>query len=60
MKRRWVYLVQLLLTPTSAAILWSQSHGTHDILLSQTPQLEGQMPVFISPRIGFPFDPSYN
>jgi hypothetical protein len=38
----------------SAVILWSNSHGTqNNILLSQirdSPKLEGQVPVFISPR----------
>jgi hypothetical protein len=43
-----------MLVLASAVILWSESRGTHDrILLSQTldsPNLEGQVPVFISPR----------
>jgi hypothetical protein len=42
-----------MLAPASAVILGSVSRGTHDhILLSQTrdsPNLEGQIPVFISP-----------
>jgi hypothetical protein len=46
--------LQLLLALASAVILWSESHGTHDhILLSQIwliPNLEGQVPVFISLR----------
>jgi hypothetical protein len=44
----------LLLVLASAVPLWSESHGTQDhILLSQflrLPNLEGQAPVFISPR----------
>jgi hypothetical protein len=50
----WVYLLQLLLVLAGAVILKSESCGTHDhILLSQirdSPNLEGQVPVFISPR----------
>jgi hypothetical protein len=46
--------LQLLLVLASAVILRSESRGTHDhILLSQirdSPNLEGQAPVFISPR----------
>jgi hypothetical protein len=46
--------LQLLLVFASAVILRSESHGTHDhILLSQirdSPNLEGQVHVFISPR----------
>jgi hypothetical protein len=46
--------LQLLLALTSAVILGFDSCGTHDhILLSQirdSPNLEGQAPVFISPR----------
>jgi hypothetical protein len=45
---------QLLLALARAVILGSESSGTHDqILLSQirdSPNLEGQVPVFISPR----------
>jgi hypothetical protein len=45
--------LQLLLILASAVILMSKSHGIHDpILLSQirdSPNLEGQVPVFISP-----------
>jgi hypothetical protein len=46
--------LRLLLVLASAVILRSESGGTHDhILLSQiwdSPNLEGQVPVFISPR----------
>jgi hypothetical protein len=46
--------LQLLLVLTSAVIHRSESRGTHDhILLPQirdSPNLEGQVPVFISPR----------
>jgi hypothetical protein len=46
--------LQLLLALASAVILGSESSGTHDhILLSQirdSPNLEDQVPVFISPR----------
>jgi hypothetical protein len=46
--------LRFLLVLASAVILGSQSRGTHDlILLSQIrdfPNLEGQVPVFISPR----------
>jgi hypothetical protein len=52
--REWVCRLQLLLVLASAVILRSESRGTHDhILLSQireSPNLEGQVPVFISPR----------
>jgi hypothetical protein len=52
--RGWVCHLQLLLILASAVILRLESRGTHDhILLSQirdTPNLEGQVPVFISPR----------
>jgi hypothetical protein len=52
--RGWVCRLQSLLTPASAVILRSESRGTHDhILVSQirdSPNLEGQVPVFISPR----------
>jgi hypothetical protein len=51
--RRWVCHLQLLLVLASAVILRSESRGTHDhILLPQIrdpPNLEGQVPVFISP-----------
>jgi hypothetical protein len=46
--------LQFLLVMASAVILRLESRGTHDhILLSQirdSPNLEGQVPVFISPR----------
>jgi hypothetical protein len=52
--RERVCLLQLLLALASTVILGSESHGTHDhILVSQirdSPNLEGQIPVFISPR----------
>jgi hypothetical protein len=52
---RWrICRLQLLLALSSAVILGSESGGTHDhILLSQirdSPNLEVQVPVFISPR----------
>jgi hypothetical protein len=54
LKRRWVCNLQLLLVLASAVILGSESRGTHvHILLSQfrdSPNLEDQVPVFISPR----------
>jgi hypothetical protein len=52
--RGWVCRLQLLLVLASAVILRSDFRGTHDhILLSQIrdfANLEGQVPVFISPR----------
>jgi hypothetical protein len=52
--RGWICRLQLLLGLASAVILRSEPRGTHDhILLSQirdSPNLEGQVPVFISPR----------
>jgi hypothetical protein len=52
--RGWVYHLQLLLALANAFILGTESRGTPDhILLSQirdSPKLEGQVPVFISPR----------
>jgi hypothetical protein len=52
--RGWVCRLWLPLALTSAVILGSGSRGPHDhILLSQiwdSPNLEGQDPVFISPR----------
>jgi hypothetical protein len=52
--RGLVSRLQLLLGLASAVTLWSESLGTRDhILLSQirdSPNLEGQVPVFISPR----------
>jgi hypothetical protein len=51
---RWVCRLQLLLALASAVILRSESRGSLDhILLSHIrdfPNLEGQVPVFISPR----------
>jgi hypothetical protein len=56
--RGWVCRLQLLVVLGSAVILRSESRGTHDhILLSQirdSPNLEGQVPVFISPVTGWP------
>jgi hypothetical protein len=52
--RGWVFHLQLLQVLASTAILRSKSRGTHYLLfLSQigdTPNLEGQVPIFISPR----------
>jgi hypothetical protein len=52
--RGWVCYLQLLLVLASAVILRSESHGTHNhILVSQirdSPNLQGQSPLFISPR----------
>jgi hypothetical protein len=57
--RGWVFRLQLLLGLASAVILMFESRGTHDhILLSQirdSPNLEGQVPVFITPRHWVPF-----
>jgi hypothetical protein len=53
MTRGWVCRLQLLLVLASAINLRFESRGTHDILLSQirdSPNLEGQALVFISPR----------
>jgi hypothetical protein len=54
LKRGWVCRLQLLLVLASAVILRFESRGRHDhILLSQipdSPNLEGQVLVFISPR----------
>jgi hypothetical protein len=51
--REWVSRLQLLLVLASAVILGSESRGTYDhVLLFQirnSPNLEGQIPVFISP-----------
>jgi hypothetical protein len=56
--RERVCRLQLLLVLASAVILGSESRGTRDhILLSQirdSPNLEGQDPVFISPGRGLP------
>jgi hypothetical protein len=52
--RGWVCRLQLLLGLVSAVFLRSESRRTHDILLSQIrdlPNLEGQVPICISPRI---------
>jgi hypothetical protein len=52
--RGWVCRLQLLLALARALILGSESRETHNkIVLSQirdSPNLEGQVPVFISPR----------
>jgi hypothetical protein len=52
--RGWLCRLQLLVVLASAVILKSKYSGTHDhILLSQirdSPSLEGQVPVFISPN----------
>jgi hypothetical protein len=54
LKRGWVCRLQLLLILASTVIVRSESRGTRDrILLSQiadSPNLEGQVLVFISPR----------
>jgi hypothetical protein len=56
-----IYNLLLLLVLASAVPLGSQSRGTQDhILLSQflrLPNLEGQAPVFISPKRGCPVIP---
>jgi hypothetical protein len=53
-RTKWVCRLQLLLVLASAVILRSEYRGTHDhILLSQirdSTHLEGQVPIFISPR----------
>jgi hypothetical protein len=55
----WVCRLQMLLALASSVILGSESRGTRDhILLSQirgSPNLEGQVPVFTSPRNWVPF-----
>jgi hypothetical protein len=52
--RGWVYRLRLLQVLVNAVIIRSDSRATHDrILLSQnrdSPNLKGQVPVFISPR----------
>jgi hypothetical protein len=57
--RGWICHLQLLLVLVSAVILMSESHGAHvHISLSQirdSPNLEGQVPVFISPKHWVPF-----
>jgi hypothetical protein len=54
LKRGWVCLLHLLLALASTFILRSDSRGTRNhILLSQirdSPNLEGQVPLFIYPR----------
>jgi hypothetical protein len=59
--RGWFCRLQLLLVLASAVILRSESRGTHNHILSSrirdSPNLESQVPVFISPRTGWP---SYN
>jgi hypothetical protein len=54
LRRGWVCRLQLPLVLASAVILRPESRGTNDhILLSQirdSPNLEDQVPVFISPR----------
>jgi hypothetical protein len=56
--RRRVCCLQLLLTLVSAVFLGSESRGIHDhILLFQirdSPNLEGQVPVFTSSARGWP------
>jgi hypothetical protein len=52
--RGWVCCLKLLMVLASVGILRSKSHGTHDHILffqiQDSPILEGQVPVFISPR----------
>jgi hypothetical protein len=52
--RGWICRLKLLLALASAIILGSESRGTHDHILQShirdSPNLEGQVPVFISPR----------
>jgi hypothetical protein len=54
LKRGWICRLQLLLVLASAIIFGYESRGNHDqILLSQirdSPNLEGQAPVYVSPR----------
>jgi hypothetical protein len=55
--RGWVCRLQLLLPLARAVILRSESPRTHDHILSQirdSPNLEGRVPIFISPRHGWP------
>jgi hypothetical protein len=47
--RGWICRLQLLLVLASAIILRSESRGTH-VHIRDFPNLEGQVPVFISPR----------
>jgi hypothetical protein len=72
--RRWVCCLQLLLALANVVFLRSESHETHDhVLLPQipdSPNLHGQVTVFISPRnrvaqlysqaLGSHFDSSYD
>jgi hypothetical protein len=51
----WICCLQLLLALASSAIFRSEPWETHDILLSQieiqdSPNLEGEIPIFISLR----------
>jgi hypothetical protein len=49
--RGWVCRLQLLIALANAVILRSESRGTHDrILTVSDSRLEGQAPIFISPR----------
>jgi hypothetical protein len=54
MAEGWVCSLQLLLVLARAVILMSESRGTHDHILHsqirESPNLEGQVPVFISPQ----------
>jgi hypothetical protein len=56
--RGWICRLQLLMALASAFIRESESQGAHDhIFLYHTrdsPNLEGQFPVFISPGTGWP------
>jgi hypothetical protein len=52
--REWVCRLQLLVVLASAVILGSESRGTHDHISLSSFNLEGQVPVFISPRTGWP------
>jgi hypothetical protein len=58
--REWVYRLQLLLALASAIIIGSESHETHDHIKSlkfETPNLEGQVPIFMSPGNGLVIAP---
>jgi hypothetical protein len=54
MTRGWVCRLQLLLALTSAVILGSKSHRIYDNIsqsqIRDSPNLEGQIPVFIFPK----------
>jgi hypothetical protein len=52
--RGWVCRLQLLLVLASAVILRSESRGIHYHIFETTPNLDGQVPVFIPPRTGWP------